>query len=144
MNYRSWRTSDAFRDASTTRTSSSCPTLTTTMGSAAARTVARPASKSCQRCRRCRKRRSTITRGRRRKGSRSSCASAPSPPWGWSVSWKNYLFIKMGLPRPLFHLFSSFQTHITHFTNKQVCEIMSSSIWYRDSNFGTWVSSHNY
>ena len=136
MNYRSWRTSDAFRDASTTRTSSSCPTLTTTMGSAAARIVARPASKSCQRCRRCRKRRSTITRGRRRKGSRSSCASAPSPPWGWSVSWKNYLFIKMGLPRPLFHLFSSFQTHITNFAT-------NSFVKNDNPRYGAGIWTHN-
>ena len=39
----------------------------------------------------------------------------------------------MGPPWPLFHLFSSFQTHITIFsTNK--CEKCPSSMWCQDSN----------
>ena len=29
-----------------------------------------------------------------------------------------YLFFQMGQPRPLFHLFSSFQTHIRNYTTK--------------------------
>ena len=40
---------------------------------------------------------------------------------------------KMGQPRPLFHLFLSFLTHITIFTTKK-CEKCPSSILYRDSN----------
>ena len=44
-----------------------------------------------------------------------------------------YFFKKMGQPRPLFHLFSSFQTHITLFsTNK--CEKCPFRIWCRNSN----------
>ena len=48
-----------------------------------------------------------------------------------------HLFFKnMGQPRPLFHLFSSFQINITIFliftTNK--CEKFPSSIWCRDWN----------
>ena len=39
----------------------------------------------------------------------------------------------MGQPRPLFNLFSSFQTHITIFTTNK-CEKCTSSIQYRDSN----------
>ena len=39
----------------------------------------------------------------------------------------HYLFLKMGQPRPLFHLFSSFQTHIAIFTTNK-CEKYSSSI----------------
>ena len=36
----------------------------------------------------------------------------------------NHSFLKMGHPRPLFHLFSSFQTNITIFTTN-ICEKMS-------------------
>ena len=39
----------------------------------------------------------------------------------------------MGQPRPLFHLFSSFQTNITIFTANK-CEKYPSSIHCRDSN----------
>ena len=39
----------------------------------------------------------------------------------------------MGLPRPLLHLFSSFQTHITNFTTNK-CEKCPSSTRCRDSN----------
>ena len=38
----------------------------------------------------------------------------------------------MGQPRPLFHLFSSFQTHIQNFTS--MWKKCPSSIWCRDSN----------
>ena len=39
----------------------------------------------------------------------------------------------MGQPRPLFHLFLSFQTHITMFTTNK-CEKMSIQYKVRDSN----------
>ena len=45
--------------------------------------------------------------------------------------------------RPLFHLSSSFQTHITIFTTNK-CEKFPSSLWCWDSNFRTLVSSHNH
>ena len=41
-----------------------------------------------------------------------------------SMQFKLSFFKKMGQPRPLFHLFSSFQTHITIFTTDK-CEKMS-------------------
>ena len=34
-------------------------------------------------------------------------------------SWEHSIFFLMGQPRPLFHLFSSFQTHITNFTTNR-------------------------
>ena len=46
-------------------------------------------------------------------------------------------FFKMGQPRPLFHLFSSFQTCITNFTNfttNRYVKKCPSSIQCRDSN----------
>ena len=44
-----------------------------------------------------------------------------------------YCLVKMGQPRPLFHLFSSLQTHITILTTNK-CEKYPSSIWCWDSN----------
>ena len=46
-----------------------------------------------------------------------------------------FLFLKMGHPRPLFHLFLVFfkQTWIQFFTTNQ-CEKCPSSLWCRDSN----------
>ena len=44
-------------------------------------------------------------------------------------------FKKMGIPRPLFHLFSSFQTHITNFTTN-----MNVNIRWWDSN--SWPLEH--
>ena len=43
-------------------------------------------------------------------------------------------FLKMGHPRPLFHLFSSFQTNITNFTTNKYVKKWPSSIWCWDSN----------
>ena len=43
------------------------------------------------------------------------------------------LFLKKGYPRPLFRLFSSFQTNITNLTT-DISEKCPSSIWCRDSN----------
>ena len=40
--------------------------------------------------------------------------------------------LKMGQPRPLFHLFSSFQT--TNFIKNRYVKKRPSSLWYRDSN----------
>ena len=48
-------------------------------------------------------------------------------------------FFKMGQPRPLFHLFSSFQTHITIFTTNK-CEKMSiqyTVLGFEPTTFGT-------
>ena len=45
---------------------------------------------------------------------------------------------KMGQPRPLFHLFSSFQTHITNLTANRYVKKCPSSIWCRDSNSQTF------
>ena len=53
---------------------------------------------------------------------------------------------KMGQPRPLFHLFSSFHTFITIFTTNK-CEKMSiqyTMLRFELTTFGTWVSSHNH
>ena len=44
-----------------------------------------------------------------------------------------FVFFKIGLPRPLFHLFSYFQTQITIFTANK-CEKCISSIQCRDLN----------
>ena len=49
-------------------------------------------------------------------------------------------------PRPLFHLFSSFQTQITILTATK-CEKMSiqyTVLWFKHMTFRTWVSSHNH
>ena len=52
----------------------------------------------------------------------------------YSLSSVKYCFFKkIGQPRPLFHLFSSFQTQITIFTTNK-CEKCPSSIRCRDSN----------
>ena len=48
-------------------------------------------------------------------------------------------FLNMGQPRPLFHLFSSFQTNITIFTTNK-CEKSPSSMWHRDLN--PWHLEH--
>ena len=40
----------------------------------------------------------------------------------------------MSQPRPLFHLFLSFQPHITKLKTMFLCEKMSLSIWCQDSN----------
>ena len=53
--------------------------------------------------------------------------------WAMVVCFINLLLLKMCQPRPLFHLFSSFQTHITIFTTNK-CEKCPSSILCRDSN----------
>ena len=45
-----------------------------------------------------------------------------------------YFFLKMGQPRPLFCLFSSFQTNITNFTTNMNVKKCPSSIWRWDSN----------
>ena len=41
---------------------------------------------------------------------------------------------KMDQPRSLFHLFLSFQTHITNFTTNMYVKKFPSSIWCKDSN----------
>ena len=49
--------------------------------------------------------------------------------------WKSYAVFLMGHPRPLFHLFSSFQTHITILTTTRCGKMLCpSSIWHRDLN----------
>ena len=56
------------------------------------------------------------------------------------------LFLKMGQPRPLFHLFLSFQTHITIFTTIK-CENFSIKCTvpgFELMTFRTWVSSPNH
>ena len=56
------------------------------------------------------------------------------------------IFNKTGQPRPLFHLFSSFQTHISIFAANK-CEKMSIQYTvpgFKLTTFGTWVSSHNH
>ena len=50
-----------------------------------------------------------------------------------------FFFFKKGHPRPLFNLFSSFQTNITMFTSN-TCEKCPSSIQCWDSN--PWPSGH--
>ena len=53
---------------------------------------------------------------------------------------------KMEQPRPLFHLYWSFQTRITIFTTNK-CEKMSIQYMVRGfepMTFGTWVSSHKH
>ena len=40
----------------------------------------------------------------------------------------------MGQPRPLYHIFLSFQTHITNFTTNRYVKKCPSSIWCQDSN----------
>ena len=64
----------------------------------------------------------------------------------WPENCPHDFFYKMGKPWPLFHLFSSFQTHITMFTTNK-CEKMS--VQYMVPGFelmtlGTWVPSHNH
>ena len=49
------------------------------------------------------------------------------------VEWTFQAFVKMGQPRPLFHLSSSFQTHIIICTTNK-CEKCPSSIWCQESN----------
>ena len=46
----------------------------------------------------------------------------------------------MGQPRPLFHLFLSFQTHITIFTTNRYVKKCPSNIWCQDSN--SWPLAH--
>ena len=54
-----------------------------------------------------------------------------------SANWDSIsgikMFFKLGQPWPLFHLFSTFQTHIKIFTTNK-CEKCPSSIQSRDSN----------
>ena len=60
---------------------------------------------------------------------------------------KNIIHLKMGHPRPLFHLFLSFQTHITNFST--ISYVKNMSIQYTVpgfelTTFGTRVFSHNH
>ena len=53
----------------------------------------------------------------------------------------------MGHPRPPFRLFSSFQTNITiHTINKWENweSIQNTVLGFKQTTFGTWVSSHNH
>ena len=54
-------------------------------------------------------------------------------------------FLKMGQPRPLFHLFLSFQTHTTIVSNKQMWKNSSQYMvpGLEHMTFWTRVSSHN-
>ena len=53
--------------------------------------------------------------------------------------------LKMGHPRPLFHLFSSFRTNITILTTN-ICEIfyVHPAPGFEPTSFGRQVSSHNH
>ena len=58
-------------------------------------------------------------------------------------SFTQYFFQKMGHSRPLFLLFSSFQTNITIFTTN-ICEKLYKEQGCEPTTFRTWVYSHNH
>ena len=59
-----------------------------------------------------------------------------------------FILNKMGHPRPLFHLFSSFQTNIAillqHIYVKNVMSIQYMVPGFEPMTFGTRISSHNH